>query len=151
MPMIKLGVIPWAYHFFPKANEPFFYSKEVGGNLDFTSVHFYPKKGEVDKALAALVVYDVGKPLVVEETFPLKCSAEELDVFIDGSRKIAEGWISFYWGKTIDEYAAEDLDLPAAITKKWLEHFRAKASEIVGLGDKSTQPKTPADADKPRR
>ena len=134
--MITLGVIPWAYHLFPKANQPLFYSKEVGGNLDFASVHFYPKKGEVDKALAALAAYDVGKPLVVEETFPLKCSAEELDVFIDGSRKIAEGWISFYWGKTIDEHAAEDLDLPGAITKNWLEHFRAKAPEILGPGNR---------------
>jgi len=127
--MITVGVIPWA-HTFPKA-KPLFYSKEVGENLDFVSVHFYPKKGEVDKALTALAVYDVGKPLVVEEIFPLRCSKEELDVFIDASRKIADGWISFYWGKTIDEYAEEDLDLAGAITKSWLEHFRAKAPTIL--------------------
>jgi hypothetical protein len=127
--MITVGVIPWA-HTFPKA-KPLFYSKEVGENLDFASVHFYPKKGEVDKALTALAVYDVGKPLVVEEIFPLTCSKEELDVFIDASRKIADGWISFYWGKTIDEYAEEDLDLAGAIIKSWLEHFRAKAPTIL--------------------
>jgi len=137
--MITVGVIPWAHHFFPNANQPIFYSKETGGNLDFTSVHFYPEKGEVSKALAALAVYDVGKPLVIEETFPLKRSVQELGAFIDGSRKFADGWISFYWGKTIAEFAAEDLNLPGAITKNWLEHFRAKAPEILGTGNKGNR------------
>ncbi|MCK4275588.1 MAG: cellulase family glycosylhydrolase, partial [Phycisphaerae bacterium] len=127
--MITVGVIPWV-HTFPKA-KPLFYSKEVGGNLDFVSVHFYPKKGEVDKALKALAAYDIGKPLVVEEMFPLKCGVEELDVFINGSRKIAEGWIGFYWGKGIDEYTEDD-GLAGALKKRWLEYFRAKTPEILG-------------------
>ncbi|MGD8499182.1 MAG: cellulase family glycosylhydrolase, partial [Phycisphaerales bacterium] len=128
--MITVGVIPWAYTF-PGA-KPLFYSKEVGGNLDFASVHFYPKRGEVGKALKALTVYDVGKPLVVEEMFPLHCSTEELNVFIDASRRIAEGWIGFYWGKTIDEYT-DDTGLAGALTKGWLEYFREKAPEMLGF------------------
>ena len=127
--MITVGVIPWA-HVWPNA-KPFFYSKEVGENLDFASVHFYPKKGEVEKALKALAVYEVGKPLVVEEMFPLSCGAEELDAFIDGSRNIVDGWISFYWGKSIEDYARGDLDITGAIIKGWLEHFRAKAPTIL--------------------
>ena len=127
--MITVGVIPWA-HVWPNA-KPFFYSEEVGENLDFASVHFYPKKGEVEKALKALAVYDVGKPLVVEEMFPLSCGIEELDAFIDGSRNIADGWISFYWGKSIEEYAQGDLDIAGAIIKNWLEHFRAKGPTIL--------------------
>ena len=130
--MITVGVIPWA-HTWPGA-KPLFYSPEVGENLDFASVHFYPKKGEVEKALTALAVYDVGKPLVVEEMFPLNCGTEELDAFVDGSRKIADGWIGFYWGKTIDEYAARGGDLAAAVTKSWLTYFCAKAPEILEFG-----------------
>lgn len=126
--LITVGVIPWAM-VWPTA-KPFFHSKEVGENLDFVSVHFYPEKGKVEKALAALAVYDVGKPLVIEEMFPLACGSKELGTFIDGSRKYAEGWISFYWGKTIEEYA-EDRTIPGAITKEWLEHFKAKAPEIL--------------------
>ncbi|MHC4556358.1 MAG: cellulase family glycosylhydrolase [Planctomycetota bacterium] len=129
--MITVGIIPWT-HTFPGA-KPLFYSEEVGKNLDFASVHFYPKKGEVDKALKALAVYDVGKPLVVEEMFPLQCGTEELNIFIDGSRKITDGWIGFYWGKTIDEYAAVDGDLAAAITIGWLKYFAEKTPEILGL------------------
>jgi hypothetical protein len=37
--------------------EGVFYASEVAGHLDFASVHFYPKKGEVAIALAALAVY----------------------------------------------------------------------------------------------
>jgi hypothetical protein len=127
--MITVGVIPWA-HTFPKA-KPLFYSPQVGSNLDFVSVHFYPKKGEVDKALTALAVYEVGKPLVIEETSGLWCGREDFRRFFDGSREIADGWIGFYWGTTIDEYARRKDDIPAAIMKEWLEFFRTTTPEIL--------------------
>jgi len=128
--LITVGVIPWV-HTFPKA-KPLFYSNEVSTNLDFACVHFYPKKGEVDKALTALSAYDIGKPLVIEEMFPLQCSIDELAVFIDASHSFADGYIGFYWGKTINDYN-EKSDLPSAITKSWLKYFSAKAPQILGL------------------
>ena len=128
--MITVGEIPWAFYFL--GGKPFFSSKDIGEKLDFTSVHFYPKKGEVYKALAALAVYATGKPLVVEETFPMECSVEELNAFIEGSRKLADGWIGFFWGKTIDDYSKGKLDLQGAITRGWLEYFRAKSPAIWG-------------------
>lgn len=129
--MITLGIIPWAFHFYPNAQKPLFYSEEVGENLDFTSVHFYPKKNEVDIAFKALSAYDLGKPLVIEEMFPLKCGFEEMEQFIDGSRKIADGWITFYWGKTIEDYANMERSIATAIKKKWLEYFKAKSPEMT--------------------
>ena len=125
--LITVGVIPWV-HVFPKA-KPFFYSNEVGENLDFVSVHFYPESGEIDKALSALKAYDIGKPLVVEEMFPLKCDAEELRKFILSSDEYADGWISFYWGKRIDEYAKDD-GIAGAITKEWLTVFQKMSPDI---------------------
>ena len=127
--MITVGVIPWA-HTFPKA-KPLFYSPQVGSNLDFVSVHFYPKKGEVEKALMALAVYDVGKPLVIEETSPLWCGQEDFGRFFDGSREIVDGWIGFYWGTTIEEYAQRKEDIAAGIMKEWLEFFQAKTPVIL--------------------
>ncbi|MCX5643960.1 MAG: cellulase family glycosylhydrolase [Phycisphaerae bacterium] len=124
---ITVGVIPWALYF-PGA-KPLFYSKEVSENLDFASVHFYPEKGKIDQALAALAVYDIGKPLVIEEMFPLKCSAEELGTFIDGSRKIANGWIGFYWGKTPEEYRRSNT-ISDALTLGWLELFQKKTVAV---------------------
>ncbi len=124
--MITVGVIPWALVF--KGAAPIFYSPDVAGPLDFVSVHFYPKKGQVDEALAALKVYEVGKPLVIEEMFPLSCSIEELEAFIAGSREFTDGWISFYWGATIAENQQKG-DLSGAVVAQWLQRFQALAPD----------------------
>ena len=122
--MITVGVIPWAKVF--KGAKPLFYAPDVCGPLDFVSVHFYPKAGELEADLTALRVYDVGKPLVIEEIFPLAASHEETLDFINHSKTLADGWISFYWGRTIEEYEA-DGDLKAALVAGWLKHFRDQA------------------------
>jgi hypothetical protein len=127
--LVTVGVIPWAM-VWPNA-KPIFYSREVSKHLDFVSAHFYPKAGEVDKALEALAVYDIGKPVVIEEMFPLSCSVQELDQFIEGSRKLACGWISFYWGKTIPEYKQEKRSIGDEMMLGWLEYFAQKTPEIV--------------------
>lgn len=127
--MITVGAIPWV-HTFPNA-KPLFYSEKVGENLDFVSVHFYPKEGEVNKALTALKAYDVGKPLVIEETSPLWCGEEEFDAFIDASRESVDGYVGFYWGKTIDDYSGPNVDMAGSIMKNWLEYFRTKGPEIL--------------------
>ncbi len=127
--LVTVGVIPWVFVF--GGGEPLFYSPQVGERLDFVSVHFYPKKGEVDKALKALNTYEVGKPLVVEELFPLACSEDELVSFIRGSSDIADGWISFYWGASSDELRAVDQPtLAETITASWLVKFQQMSQEL---------------------
>ncbi len=145
--LITVGVIPWA-HVFPNA-KPLFYSKEVGENLDFVSVHFYPKKGEVNKALTALKAYNVGKPLVIEETSPLWCGDEEFDAFINGSRKNVDGYVGFYWGKTIEEYSAPNASIGDSIIRNWLEYFRTKGPQILRYDSRQAQPIAPAKAEEP--
>lgn len=120
--LITVGVIPWS-HVFPGA-KPIFYAPAPARHLDFVSVHIYPKAGEVQKALDALKVYRIGKPLVVEEFFPLSCSIEEAEEFI--SKSEIDGIVSFYWGKTIEQYA-NDGDIKGAIISKWLAAFKRKA------------------------
>lgn len=128
--LVTVGAIPWALTW-PNAR-PLFYSERVSRNLDFVSLHFYPRKGEVSQALKALAVYNVGKPIVIEEMFPLSCSVAELDQFIDGSKPLAVGWIGFYWGKTIAEYQREKGSIAKAITLDWLKYFVKKAPEVLG-------------------
>lgn len=120
--LITVGVIPWA-HVWPNA-KPLFYSPEVSGSLDFVSVHFYPEKNSVEKGIAALKVYDIGKPLVIEEFFPLKCSVEEAEQFLAEARPITDGVTSFYWGTTQEEYE-ESGTMQGAILARWLERFQA--------------------------
>lgn len=119
--LLTVGVIPWAQVF--KGAKPLFYAPEVGEPLDFASVHFYPKKGKLAETLDALVVYEVGKPLVIEEIFPLGAGIEETAAFIEASRKHVDGWISFYWGATIEENEAKK-DIAGAISAQWLRYWR---------------------------
>ncbi len=106
-----------------------FVPREVAADLDFISVHLYPEKGGVDRALKTLAGFAMGKPVVVEETFPLKCSAIDLEKFIDGSKGIAAGWFGFYWGKPPEELRRSK-DIGDALTLAWLELFQRKARSL---------------------
>ena len=124
--LITVGVIPWAL-VWPGA-KPVFYSPEVSGALDFASIHLYPNKGEMDKALTAMAVYDIGKPLVIEETFPLSCSIADMHDFLSRSKSHTAGYVSFYWGRTIAEYAAAtEKKEVAALIGGWLKYFQQQS------------------------
>jgi hypothetical protein len=131
--MITVGVIPWAQVF--KGAKPLFYAPEVCGPLDFVSVHFYPKAVDVEESLAVLKVYEVGKPLVVEEIFPLHAGVEKTEDFIKKSQPHVDGWISFYWGKTIEENKRKN-DVVGALMSQWLERFRAMSPHRQGGTEK---------------
>ncbi|MEO6149128.1 MAG: cellulase family glycosylhydrolase [Mucilaginibacter sp.] len=125
--MVTVGVIPLAYYF-PGA-KPLFYDKEVSSKLGFVSIHLYPKHKQVDKALAGLKLYEIGKPLIIEEMFPLECTLDDMDDFIEGGRGFADGWVSFYWGKPIEELAKGQFG--DIYLSKWLEYFKNKSKSIV--------------------
>jgi hypothetical protein len=101
--------------------------KTIAPELDFLSVHIYPEKGKVDEALAGLKQFVVGKPVVIEETFPLSCSTVELEDFLKRSRGIACGWLGHYDGMTPeqlkDRRRLRTLTLPQAFFLDWLELF----------------------------
>lgn len=132
--MVTVGVIPWA-HTFPNA-KPMFYSPEVSENLDFVSVHFYPQKDANEKALKALNVYNIDKPLVIEEIFPLYCDVKQLDQFIEESRSIASGWVGFYWGRSTynNQNNLTDIDI---LINEWLKYFASKSSSMNLIFKKS--------------
>jgi len=102
--LITVGVIPWVFVF--GGGEPLFHHPDVGGPLDLVCVHFYPKTGEVDRAIKALRAYDIGKPLIIEEIFPLKAPLHDAAAFIEQSRPI---------------------DIRGAIMAQWLEWFKDHA------------------------
>ena len=92
----------------------------------------------MDKALKALAVYDIGKPLVVEEIFPLSCSVGDLDQFMSGSKGRVSGWIGFYWGKTIEEHKQEKGSIADGMALGWLEFFVKKTPEQLVKGKNRT-------------
>ncbi len=121
--LITVGLVDWSLDR-PGLTSGFVPDK-IAGDLDFVSVHLYPKTGKLDEALKTLEGFSVGKPVVIEETFPLTCSAEELGEFIDRSKPHAAGWIGFYWGKTPEE-CRKSGTIHDAIVLSWLELFERK-------------------------
>ena len=119
--LVTVGLVPWSLK--RPGLQSGFEPDVVCENLDFIAMHLYPEKGKLDEALETLRGFDVGKPVVIEETFCLKCGPDELQEFLLQSREIAHGWIGFYWGVTPGELAAERT-IPAAMTLGWLELFQ---------------------------
>ena len=127
--LVTVGLVPWSLDR-PGLTSGFIPEK-VTGNLDFIAMHIYPESGRADKAVETLKGFAaVGKPVVIEEIFPLKCDAKELGQFIDVSRKHATGWIGFYWGKTPDEYRPPKT-IREAIVLSWLELFQEKGKTLL--------------------
>jgi len=128
--MITVGVTPWEETFGPGAKSAF-RDPDVSAPLDFLCIHYYPRQGKLDDDLAILKLYDTGKPLVIEEIFPLSADVGTTEEFIRRSRTDADGWISFYWGKTPGEYDKEP-GIKAGLTGSWLRHFSALRGEMLG-------------------
>ncbi|MFM2097328.1 MAG: hypothetical protein RIS70_4452 [Planctomycetota bacterium] len=118
--LVTVGLVDWSLNkpgltsgFEPAAIVP---------EVDFLCVHLYPERGKVEAAIETLRGFACGKPLVIEETFPLKCDTEEFERFVKQSSANADGWFGFYWGKTLEESRRANT-IPDAIFAKWLEFF----------------------------
>jgi Cellulase (glycosyl hydrolase family 5) len=148
--MITVGVVPWEETFGPGARSAFC-DPDVSAGLDFLCVHYYPRQGKLDEDLGYLKRYDIGKPLVLEEIYPLSADAGTTEEFLRRSRMDADGWISFYWGKTPEEYDRDakassfrdgihdkNAGIKAAGAGNWLRHFCALRGEMLGSADSPT-------------
>ncbi len=129
--LITVGLVDWSLD--RKGLTSGFVPERVAPDLDFLCVHLYPERDKIDDALKTLAGFGVGKPVVIEETFPLKCSAAEFERFLDGSREHASGWVGFYWGVPPEELR-KSKEIGDALTLAWLETFRKKTKEFTGDG-----------------
>ena len=123
--LVTVGLVDWSLDL-PARLYSGFAPTKVAAPLDFISVHLYPREGKLEEDLATLAVFaKAGKPLVIEETFPLHASMANFAKFIEASRKDAAGWMGFYWGKP-----PADLDpqksMTDALMGAWLEYFRGQ-------------------------
>ncbi len=124
--LITVGLVEWSLDR-PGLRSGFVPDK-IAADLDFLCVHLYPEKGGVTKALETLRGFAVGKPVVIEETFPLQCSLTEFGQFVKESRAVASGWVGFYWGKTLEEYR-RGKTIPDSLMAGWLEFFQKQARQ----------------------
>ena len=126
--LVTVGLVPWSLE--RPGLTSGFVPEKVAGELDFIAVHIYPEKGKVNEAIKTLKGFAVtGKPVVIEETFTLKCGIPEFKKFVEQSQEFATGWIGFYWGATIDELRKENT-IAAGITANWLELFKELSKNV---------------------
>lgn len=123
--LITVGLVEWSLE--RKGLTSGFVPEKIADKLDFISVHIYPEQSKPAGAMETLAGFSVGRPVVIEETFPLKCSMDELERFIEDSRRYACGWMGFYWGKTRQE-CKESGQIPDALMSGWLEFFQRNSS-----------------------
>jgi hypothetical protein len=108
--------------------------KALAESLDYFSVHMYPKDASVDTHLKLLTTLQVGKPVIIEEMFPLGCSMDSFRRFVTSSRETASGWIGFYWGKTLEE-SRRSKDMKDAFVAGWLEFFQTQGPRFKGAAN----------------
>jgi hypothetical protein len=125
--LVTVGLVDWSLD--RSGLTSGFVPQAIVDELDFLSVHLYPQAGKVDDAITTLKGFAVGKPAVIEETFPLRCSAAELDSFIEKSEGVAAGWIGFYWGVP-PEQLRKSKAIADAMTLGWLEVFEKRGKKL---------------------
>lgn len=120
--LITVGLVDWSLD--RSGLTSGFVPDKVAPALDFLCVHLYPKAGKLDEAIDVLKGFSAaGKPVLIEETFPLSCGAPEFRRFLGRSKPLAAGWLGFYWGQTPDELR-KSRTIPDAMTLGWLDVFR---------------------------
>ncbi len=122
--LVTVGLVPWSLD--RPGLTSGFAPEKIAPEVDFISVHIYPEAGKLEQALETLRGFSVGKPVVVEEIFPLRCTTEDLGRFMDLSAGLASGWIGFYWGRTSEECRRSGT-MADSITAGWLELFGKRA------------------------
>ena len=123
--LITMGMLP-----FPGAY------KAAAEQLDFVSPHLYPKTGKVDEEIELLKQFDWGKPIVIGETFPLSCGADDERDFLLKSRDFAHGWMGHWPDESPAELAelkrAGKATIHNAIWLSWVELFQEVGTQMTG-------------------
>jgi endo-1,4-beta-mannosidase len=97
---------------------------QIGSELDFIRLHLYPEANNIDQWVNVLMrSAQAGKPVIIEEIFPLKCDVKTLENFIERTSGIASGLIGFYWGKTPTELKQSE-KMTDQVTLQWIKLFQ---------------------------
>lgn len=126
--LVTVGLVDWSLDKPDRLRSGFIPAKIVD-EVDFICVHIYPEKGKVDQALETLEGFALGKPVVIEETYTLKCGGADFEGFLDKSKKHACGWVGFFWGQTPAELK-DSTKIGDKILLDWLELFEKRAKKL---------------------
>lgn len=118
--LITVGLLPET-----RATDSFsgFDPAMVAEEVDFLSVHLYPRGQPHDDARQVLETCSALKPVVVEETFPLHLAPVLMTAFVREHRRFAAGWLTFYWGQPPEELATQTT-FEAVLLHDWLVRWQ---------------------------
>lgn len=92
--LITVGLVDWSLPSSPMQSG--FYPEQIIQHVDFISAHLYPEFGAPEEMIKTLHGFCVGRPVIIDETFHLKCSVPEQEWFLQLASSLAEGFFSFY-------------------------------------------------------
>ena len=122
--LITVGLLPWTPDWGFLSG---FVPEKIAPDLDFIAAHIYPDSKHPGEAMECLRKCAVGKPVLIEETFPLSCSAAEEETFLRSSKKIACGWLGHYDGESLQDFdalaRAGNLTPEQSIYREWERLF----------------------------
>jgi hypothetical protein len=98
-------------------------------DLDYASLHLYVKNDQA--GISSIAQYTSNKPLLIEETWPAWLSgldAPQLATFVESEKPAVTGWVSQFFGKTIQQYASEHPEkLDDVNTQNWFQECQTIA------------------------
>lgn len=121
--MITVGLVSWSLD--RPGLRSGFVPAEIAPELDFICLHLYPETGQLDRDMETLRGFAVGKPAVIEETYPLNIGIAGFRTFIERSSEVACGWFGFYWGDMPGQRFPPE-NIADAILLDWLHFFAGR-------------------------
>lgn len=101
--LVTVGLVDWSLPSSPMKSG--FFPARIVHEVDFICAHLYPEHGRAEEMLKVLKGFCVGKPVIIDETFHLKCEADEQQWFLSEAAQLARGFMGFY-----TDYLPESLD-----------------------------------------
>ena len=128
--LVTIGLVDWSLD--RPGLTSGFVPEIIAPEIDFLCIHLYPKKGKLAEDIETLKGFvKPGKPVIIEETFPLQAGQDEFEKFLFASRDHAHGWVGFYWGKTPAELR-QGKTIGDAIVLSWLDWFEKNGKKMRG-------------------
>jgi hypothetical protein len=92
--LVTVGLVDWSLPTSPMKSG--FFPGKIVHEVDFISAHLYPEEGKPEEMIKILKGFCVGKPVVIDETFHLRCTVPEQEWFLAEAARYAAGYMTFY-------------------------------------------------------
>lgn len=129
--LVTIGLVDWSLPDCKPSSG--FIPHEIAPLLDFICLHIYPETGGINTATDTVKQFMLGKPLLIDETFPLRCPISEFDAFLTAIKPCVNGFFGFY----TDQVAQPETDhhhVRNRAMQAWLQVFVRQSIAYLAAG-----------------